>query len=59
MNFVQKIIKMKTMTVLATTVWIEFFIYKYFKRNDIRANEEDISGKVVIVTGGSSGRFID
>lgn len=57
MNFMQKIIQLKTFLVLASSLSVEFLVYKYFKRNNIRRNDEDINGKVVVVTGGSSGKL--
>ncbi|XP_037037132.1 retinol dehydrogenase 12-like isoform X2 [Bradysia coprophila] len=53
--FVQKALQLKTFTVLSTCATFDFFIYKHFKRNSIQRDEEDISGKCVVVTGGSSG----
>lgn len=55
MHFVQKIFQLKRFVVVVAGAWIEFLIYKHFKRNNIQHNEEDISGKCVVVTGGSSG----
>lgn len=55
MHFIQKIIQLKTFVVLVVSVCIHLFIYKHFERKKIRRDEEDISGKCVVVTGGSSG----
>lgn len=55
MQFVDTICYLKTFTVVVLSGWYEFVVYKHFRRNNIRRNEEDISGKCVVVTGGSSG----
>ncbi len=55
MQFFQTLFKLKTFIVVVTSGWFEYIIYKNFKRNNIQLNEEDISGKCVVVTGGSSG----
>ncbi|KAJ6636427.1 Retinol dehydrogenase 12, partial [Pseudolycoriella hygida] len=55
MRFMQKISQMKRFVVVVTSAWYAFFVYKHFKRNNYHRNEEDINGKCVVVTGGSSG----
>lgn len=53
--FVRKVFQLKTFISLACCASFEFLIYNLFKRNNIRRDEEDINGKCVVVTGGSSG----
>ena len=55
MTFTQKIIQFKAILTLTITTSVRFLVYKYFERRKIRRNEEDITGKCVVVTGGSSG----
>lgn len=53
MEFMQSILKWKTLIVLLTNGCVECLIYKLFKRNNIGCNETDINGKCVVVTGGN------
>ena len=55
MNFLRKALQVIRFLMVHMHMWIEVFIYKHFKRNHILRNEEDISGKCVVMTGGSSG----
>ncbi|KAG4075775.1 hypothetical protein HA402_003601 [Bradysia odoriphaga] len=55
MHFMRKALQLLRFLLVHLHSWIEVFIYKHFKRNNIRRNEEDISGKCVVLTGGSSG----
>ncbi|XP_037037133.1 retinol dehydrogenase 11-like isoform X3 [Bradysia coprophila] len=55
MQFVETICYLKTFMVVVLSGWYEFVVYKHFRRNQIQRNEEDIRGKCVVVTGGSSG----
>ncbi len=52
MPFIRKLIQFKTFIVLVAGA---VFNFRKYNRNDIQRNEEDISGKCVVVTGGSSG----
>lgn len=54
-SFVRKLLQLKTFIVLVACTTFEFFVYNFCKRNRIRRDEEDINGKCVVVTGGSSG----
>lgn len=55
MDLVEKIFQaIKILPVLAD-LWLQSAIYKYCKKDKIKRNEEDINGKCVVITGGSSG----
>lgn len=55
MHFLRKALQLKRFLECQINLTIEFFIYKHFERNNIVRNEEDIRGKCVVLTGGSSG----
>ncbi len=51
----RNVLQLKRFLVVNIHLCVDFFIYKNFKRNHILRNEEDIRGKCVVLTGGSSG----
>lgn len=54
MTFVEKLCDVFDYVLVIFDLYFHFVIYK-FERNKIQRNEENISGKCVIVTGGNSG----
>lgn len=54
MELVDKVCQIIKFLLLTSDFYLQYFVYKYYNRKRQRC-EEDINGKCVVITGGSSG----
>lgn len=55
MNLIQQLRQLHQFIIVIVSGLSKFLIYKLFNRSNIQRNEEDICGKCVVITGGSTG----